>query len=662
MKSYTHLTAINRRYIIGTLLALLAVTQTFADEITIRKYIEDHQLLEKYKKHNHIIAFDSSISNVQESGLSYVTRKTLYLMIDGKASKELSPLILDYDPLSADITITDAYIVRKDGTKDELFAGGKEYDYPAPARMIYWGARQKMVEPGKLNSGDAVYLEYVRKGFTYALLKSEDDDKFIPPMRGHYYDIVEFFDTRPIHHKYYRVNLPKSKELIYQTYNADFTVNISHTDNHTTGEFELSEIFPPVAEFRRVANVEIAPKLIITTTKQWEAKSQWFFGVNEDYGSFKSTPEIDAKVKEILKGATDELDSIGRLNRWAADEIRYSGISMGKGEGYTLHTGEMNFTDRCGVCKDKAGMLITMLRAAGFESYAAMTMAGSKIEDIPADQFNHSVTVVKLRDGTFKLLDPTWVPFVREMWSSREQQQNYLMGLPQGSTLMITPISSPENHYLKIDNNATIDLKGNIKGTISVTAEGQSDATVRSIFTRHYRHTWEQNLKNQILDKYPQAKIIKAQYSDPYKYYEAPVQITIEYEIPQFAHTNGKTLILETLTGNKVFGYAQFYDSWKTNNTERKYDIVGNCSQQVEITEKIKFPNKIEVNNIETLNIDMQGEYVSIKTEAKIEDNELTTKTTEQYEQRIYPAAAWDEFNKAITIKNNFRKALIIKL
>ena len=93
------------------------------------------------------------------------------------------------------------------------------------------------------------------------------------------------------------------------------------------------------------------------------------------------------------------MDSISLLTHWAADEIRYSGISMGPGEGYTLHSGEMNFTDRCGVCKDKAGMLITMLRAAGFESYPAMTMAGSRIDYIPADQFNHSVTVVKLKDG-----------------------------------------------------------------------------------------------------------------------------------------------------------------------------------------------------------------------------------------------------------------------
>ena len=180
----------------------------------------------------------------------------------------------------------------------------------------------------------------------------------------------------------------------------------------------------------------------------WQAKSLWFYKVNEDYGSFEFDDEIKDKADEIVRGAKTDWEKISRLTHWVAEEIRYSGISMGPGEGYTLHKGTMNFRDRCGVCKDKAGMLITMLRAAGFTSYPAMTMAGSRIDRIPADQFNHSVTLVKV-DGTYHLLDPTWVPGVRELWSSAEQQQEYLMGVPEGADLMSTPLSPPEKHFIR---------------------------------------------------------------------------------------------------------------------------------------------------------------------------------------------------------------------
>ncbi|HON17876.1 MAG TPA: DUF3857 and transglutaminase domain-containing protein, partial [Salinivirgaceae bacterium] len=424
-----------------------------------------------YPKSPYVIAFDSLVSKVSETGLSVVERKTLYQVLTPEGASKLSSLTLDYDPLSAEITVMDMFIVRKTGEKESFF-NSKVYDFAAPARMIYWGARQKMVEPGRLEPGDMVFIKYQRKGFTYALLADGDDDRFIPPMRGHFYDIVEFFDSYPIHCKSYTVILPKEKPFLYKTYNADFTVEIKEEGNLRKAQFVLKSITPIEKEPRRVADSDIAPKVIVTTTERWQDKSKWFYGVNENFGSFNSTPQIDQKVKEILEGAVDELDSISRLTRWVADEIRYSGISMGEGEGYTLHTGEMTFTDRCGVCKDKAGMLVTMLRSAGFQAYAAMTMAGSRIEDIPADQFNHSVTVVKRHDGSFLLLDPTWVPFVRELWSSREQQQNYLLGLPDGDILRETPISSAENHFLKINNSMKIDRKGNATGVLTLTAEG----------------------------------------------------------------------------------------------------------------------------------------------------------------------------------------------
>ena len=102
-----------------------------------------------------------------------------------------------------------------------------------------------------------------------------------------------------------------------------------------------------------------------------------------------------------------------------------------------------------------------------------MTMAGSRVESIPADHFNHCVAVVKLSNGTYMPLDPTWVPFCRELWSSAEQQQNYLPGVPEGSDLCITPVSAPENHYVRIKADNRLEADGTLRGTFTLTAEGQ---------------------------------------------------------------------------------------------------------------------------------------------------------------------------------------------
>ena len=43
-------------------------------------------------------------------------------------------------------------------------------------------------------------------------------------------------------------------------------------------------------------------------------------------------------------------EKIAAINHWVAQNIRYSGQTMGKGEGFTLHPGAMIFEQRSGVC------------------------------------------------------------------------------------------------------------------------------------------------------------------------------------------------------------------------------------------------------------------------------------------------------------------------
>lgn len=75
-----------------------------------------------------------------------------------------------------------------------------------------------------------------------------------------------------------------------------------------------------------------------------------------------------------------------------------------------------------------------------------------------------------------------------------------------------------------------------LKGEISITAEGQSDASLRRIFTGTMKATWKNNLENELLKVCPQAKIIKSSYGDdPYNYIAGPIDLRITCEIPDYA-------------------------------------------------------------------------------------------------------------------------------
>lgn len=613
-----------------------------------------------YPGSNQLVIYDSTIVDVKESGLSYVNGHYLYKALTFEGAKQLSAIKFDYDPQSAFVEIKKATIYRTDGSSENIDVS-KTLDYPAPARMIYWGARQKMLEIGKLEPGDAVEIEMFRKGFTYALLQGEEegDEKYIPPMKGHFYDIVNFWVENPTKIKYYEVNIPKEKYVQYKFYNGDPDSVIVKGPEKNKFAFSLKNIFPITREPRMVDPTDVAPKLLISTSPDWESKSMWFYGVNEDYGSFKSTPEIDKKVAEILTGAKDELDSISKLTHWVADNMRYSGISMGEGEGFTLHSGEMNFRDRCGVCKDKAGMLVTMLRAAGFDSYAAMTMAGSRIDRIPADQFNHSVTVVKLRNGEYKMLDPTWVPFVRELWSSREIQQNYLMGLPEGADLMEIPISAPENHYFKMTGSSKILPDGTLEGELTIDAEGQSDSGLRNIFTRSAKSDWKKVMEEEFLKVFPLIEISELKYpSDPY-IYDEPMKIQIKYKIPDFAIVTAEEIIFSPFVAAPLFKNVQAHLNHDTSLKERKYPFRDNCTRLVELQETITLPYEIEEISVPSEE-NYTGSGADYTGNLKLAGKTIKLYEKASYKKRVYEPADWDSYISAVKAQNKFAEEKII--
>jgi hypothetical protein len=622
---------------------------------------------EDYPGANVVVVFDSTVADVQETGLTFVEMHRLYKVLTPAGALQMSVVKIDYDPLSAYVEIRKVVVHRgrgeegKKGSGEEENGGSYEVvspvlDYPAPARAIYWGAREKMIEVGRLEPGDAVEVWLFRKGFTYALLGDPDDDsRYIPPMRGHFYDIIPFYSSDPIIEKVYQVAIPSDKMVQYEFYHGEVRSSVVPRNDKMVYTFVKKDIKPLKREPNMVDFSDVAPKLLISTSPDWYAKSVWFYGVNEDYGSFESTPAIDAKVDEILQNAKTEMDSVSLLTHWVADEIRYSGISMGEGEGYTLHTGDMTFTDRCGVCKDKAGMLVTMLRAAGFESYAAMTMAGSRIDYIPADQFNHSVTVVKLSDGEYLLLDPTWVPFVRELWSSAEQQQEYLLGLPEGADLMTTPISPPENHYLRIFGTSTLSDDGTLEGELTIRAEGQSDAAVRGMFTRSFQDQWDHTVEMELKRTHPAAEMLSVDYGDPYDYQPEPVRIVMKYRIPGYAIVQGDQIVMKSFIASGFLKRAMGHLYMDTRAEKKEYPFRDRCSRQVSLTESITLPGKYSIvyKPEATAFADETASYEGIY-EMSMDQATLRMSQLANFNKRIYQPEEWPSFRNAVRAQQKF--------
>lgn len=168
-----------------------------------------------------VTLLDSTSVTVQPNGSGSFAVYKSFKVQTPKGAVNNHVIKYDYDPLTAFARFKQVTVQRANGETMQVDVT-KTCDYAAPARAIYWGARQIMLELGRLEPGDVVSYEISKKGFTYALLAgAEDDDaRFIPPMRGQFYDIVPFWVNEPTRRKVYVVSMPMEKELQFQFYNG----------------------------------------------------------------------------------------------------------------------------------------------------------------------------------------------------------------------------------------------------------------------------------------------------------------------------------------------------------------------------------------------------------------------------------------------------------
>jgi hypothetical protein len=561
-----------------------------------------------YEGAERLVIFDHTEAEVEDSGLSHVYTHRLIKVLEFGGARALRALRFNYDPASNMIEIRAVRIHRADSTFQDVDPE-HAVDVTAPASGIYWGARMLVLALPPLEPDDGVEIITYKKGFQIAYLDeaeaasseggsgSGEEERYVPPMRGHFYDVVIFQGDLPMLEKRYTVHMPESKPLQYSLYNGEVMSSLRFGEGELVYSF-WKENVPAVDHESRMPDLtDVVPKVVMATVPDWPEKSRWFFETNE--WVFASNPEIAEMVKEITAGLDTDDEKIAALVHWVAQNIRYSGLNMGEGEGYTIHPGKMTFRDRCGVCKDIAGMLVTMLRAAGYETYAAMTMAGARVEEIPADQFNHCVVALVEEDGEYLMLDPTWAPWNRPTWSRWEGEQHYVIGSPEGEDLCAIRPFKPEENLLVIRSEARILADGTLEGEFEMRGKGISDGRIRGVaaysaerYVRRYLEGWLEGISSR-------AELVDFSLSD-HRDFTRDAVMNLVYRVPRFADLIEDDLIFRSPALVLVKDNSRLARILgMPDDDERHYPVFMWAPQRVEITESVLLPRDYEVEEPE---------------------------------------------------------------
>lgn len=636
-----------------------------------------------------IIVYDLTVNRVRASGVTYADSYVLRKVLTQAACRDNSVLSWHYEPWSSHVEVREVSIVR-DGEKIPVDVS-LAHDLPAPQSAIYWNSRVKTLQLPRLEVNDGIEVRTFRKGYSYALLDDEaagagaavggdeaggagtgtpgtdadsgsggssetpDDEKYVPPMPGEYFDIVLFQAGVPILERKYVLALPADKRLHSEVYNGPLYSSTTYGPDTTKYAWWALDMPARPHEPRPADASDVVPKVVVATVQSWEAKSRWFFDANRN--QFDVTPEIRAKVEEIFEqaGLTDasEERKAEALVHWVAQNIRYSGQTMGEGEGFTLHPGAMIFEQRSGVCKDIAGMLITMMRAAGMDSYAAMTMAGSRIEETPADQFNHCVCALRKADGSFEMYDPTWVPNNNDIWSKYETEQQFLIGTPTGRGLASIAYSPPEESPLRVTHEGRIDENGTLTGTFRLEGGGAMDTRLRGMVSYARIADVPDNIAEVLSILSDRVEIDRLEHIRVDDF-SSDAWIEVAYHVPDYAFPAEGGLEFRspmmTLTlGDGWLCRACYYD-W---TEEREEDLFLWFTQLTEGSETLSLPSGYELaDKPEAREVDET--FATFDGETSAEGGKLNVTERMEVRRRQIPADGYEGFKRTIDEAKEF--------
>lgn len=300
-------------------------------------------------------------------------------------------------------------------------------------------------------------------------------------------------------------------------------------------------------------------RLLVSTVKSWPEISRWYYNICRPRLD-AVTPEIRAKVEELIRDAKTSDEKIMALFQFVSQQIRYMGITVEtEAPGYEPHDVSMTFQQRYGVCRDKAALLVSMLELAGFHAYPVLFMWGyPKDDEVPNSYFNHAIAAVEDAPGHYILMDPT-CETTAELLPSTMANMSYLPAKPQGEALLRSPLVPAEKNLLEIKTEASIAPDGTLHGRSVIDFLGVNDKMYRDAFSRwpldYRRQFFAARLKRAMAGA--ELETLKV-FPENVRDMSFPLKVEMTYRVEESLPAGTEAFLLELPCFGTEFGAANF--------------------------------------------------------------------------------------------------------
>ncbi|MCW1926092.1 DUF3857 domain-containing protein [Luteolibacter arcticus] len=267
----------------------------------------------------------------------------------------------------------------------------------------------------------------------------------------------------------------------------------------------------PPYEPNRAPAAQVGPATWIGTFASWDEMAAWYQGLLR--GQDVLDDELKAKVTEWTADAKSPREILDVLYDRVANDIRYEGLEFGV-SGLQPYTCGTVWKNQYGDCKDKANLLVAMLRHRGVPAKVVLVNtddAGVVHRDIPDFRhFNHAIAVAELPaegGGVQQVFCDATIRHGRPGLLGPSSAGRDVLAIDGGKAQWLkTPEVDAGEDFYRFD--LAVDEEGRLTGWLSITSKGYYAVRLASAYGGADRESARDRLTSLVEDFIDGAEVV----------------------------------------------------------------------------------------------------------------------------------------------------------
>lgn len=262
----------------------------------------------------------------------------------------------------------------------------------------------------------------------------------------------------------------------------------------------------------------VFPEIDYSTGASWQSVAAEYSKIVDSRAKADAVQSI---VDGLVAGKTTQPEKEAAILNYVDSEVRYTGIEFGEAA-IVPHEPEETLRLKYGDCKDKATLVVAMLRAAGIPSYVALLNAGSRL-DVPANLpgmglFDHAIVYVP-QSGNGKSTG-LWIDATDQyarlgQLPIADQGRHALIARPESTALTVTPASTSRDNVLLEEREIRLGENGPATVIEKTLPSGVFESHYRSFYADKPDKDTREGLTSYVKSQYVADKLTSVERTDP---------------------------------------------------------------------------------------------------------------------------------------------------